>query len=65
MVALDMIQTHQHTKSWALEVVLITDGESSFRQDEYEDAMTRLDELGVKLTVVYVCQAGNELIIVE
>lgn len=58
MVALDMIQTHQHTKSWALEVVLITDGESSFRQDEYEDAMTRLDELGVKLTVVYVCQIG-------
>jgi ATP-dependent DNA helicase 2 subunit 2 len=52
MVALDMIQTHQHTKSWALEVVLITDGESGFRQDEYEDAMTRLDELGVKLTIV-------------
>jgi ATP-dependent DNA helicase 2 subunit 2 len=52
MVALDMIQTHQHTKSWALEVVLVTDGESSFRQDEYEDAMTRLDESGVKLTVV-------------
>ena len=52
MVALDMIQTHTHTKSWALEVVLITDGESAFGQDEYEDAMTRLDELGVKLTIV-------------
>jgi len=64
MVALDMIQTHQHTKSWALEVVLITDGESGFRQDEYEDAMTRLDELGVKLTVVYVL-GGVALISVE
>ncbi len=28
MVALDMIHTHKHTKSWALEVILITDGES-------------------------------------
>jgi len=54
MVALDMIQTHTHTKSWALEVVLITDGESAFAQDEYEEAMSRLDELGVKLTIVYV-----------
>jgi ATP-dependent DNA helicase 2 subunit 2 len=26
MVALDMIQTHKHTKSWSLEIVLITDG---------------------------------------
>jgi len=26
MVALDMIHTHKHTKSWALKVVLITDG---------------------------------------
>jgi len=26
MVALDMIHTHKHTKSWALEVVLVTDG---------------------------------------
>ena len=54
MVALDMIQTHTHTKSWALEVVLITDGESAFAQDEYEEAMSRLDSLGVKLTIVYV-----------
>ena len=27
-------------------------GESSFRQDEYEDAMARFDDLGVKLSVV-------------
>lgn len=52
MVALDMIHIHKHTKSWALEIVLITDGESSFLQDEYEDTMTRLDDMGVKLTVV-------------
>jgi ATP-dependent DNA helicase 2 subunit 2 len=26
MVALDMIHTHKHTKSWALEIILITDG---------------------------------------
>lgn len=52
MVALDMIHIHKHTKSWALEVVLVTDGESAFRQDEYEDAMKRFDEMGVKLTVV-------------
>lgn len=52
MVALDMIHIHKHTKSWALEIVLITDGESAFLQDEYEDAMTRLDEMGVKLTLV-------------
>ncbi|OCF38430.1 hypothetical protein I317_07796 [Kwoniella heveanensis CBS 569] len=52
MVALDMVHTHKHTKSWALEVVLITDGESAFRQDEYEDAMDRFDDLGVRLSVV-------------
>ncbi|WWD01563.1 hypothetical protein V866_008508 [Kwoniella sp. B9012] len=52
MVALDMIHTHKHTKSWALEVVLITDGESAFRQDEYEEAMGRFDDLGVRLSVV-------------
>ncbi|WWC61275.1 uncharacterized protein I303_103856 [Kwoniella dejecticola CBS 10117] len=52
MVALDMIHIHKHTKSWALEVVLITDGESAFRQDEYEDAMDRFDDLGVRLSVV-------------
>ncbi|KAK6902779.1 hypothetical protein I203_108038 [Kwoniella mangroviensis CBS 8507] len=52
MVALDMIHTHKHTKSWALEVVLITDGESSFRQDEYEEAMGRFDDLGARLSVV-------------
>ncbi|WVR05055.1 hypothetical protein IAU60_002067 [Kwoniella sp. DSM 27419] len=51
-VALDMIHTHKHTKSWALEVVLITDGESPFKQDEYEDAMDRFDDLGVRLSVV-------------
>lgn len=27
-------------------------GESSFRQDEYEDALQRLDDLGVKLSVM-------------
>lgn len=27
MVALDMIHTHKHSKAWALEIVLITDGE--------------------------------------
>lgn len=27
MVALDMIHVHKHTKSWALEIILITDGE--------------------------------------
>ncbi|ORY22765.1 SPOC like C-terminal domain-containing protein [Naematelia encephala] len=52
MVALDMVHTHKHSKSWALEVVLITDGESAFKQDEYEDAMTRFDDLGVKLSVL-------------
>ncbi|WWD15786.1 hypothetical protein CI109_100210 [Kwoniella shandongensis] len=52
MVALDMIHVHKHTKSWALEVVLITDGESSFRQEEYEEAMDRLDDMGVRLSVV-------------
>ncbi|WRT66986.1 uncharacterized protein IL334_003952 [Kwoniella shivajii] len=52
MVALDMIHVHKHTKSWALEVILITDGESSFRQEEYEDAMDRFDDLGVRLSVV-------------
>ena len=51
MVALDMIHTHKHTKSWMLEVVLIT--ESAFSQDEYEDAMIRFDELGVKLSIMY------------
>jgi ATP-dependent DNA helicase 2 subunit 2 len=52
MVALDMIHVHKHTKSWALEVVLITDGESAFKQDEYEDAMKRFDDLGVRLLVM-------------
>nr|XP_019013387.1 uncharacterized protein I206_01453 [Kwoniella pini CBS 10737]OCF52168.1 hypothetical protein I206_01453 [Kwoniella pini CBS 10737] len=52
MVALDMIHIHKHTKSWALEVVLITDGESAFRQDEYEEAMERFDNDGVRLSVV-------------
>nr|XP_019042867.1 hypothetical protein I302_08576 [Kwoniella bestiolae CBS 10118]OCF21797.1 hypothetical protein I302_08576 [Kwoniella bestiolae CBS 10118] len=52
MVALDMIHTHKHTKSWALEVVLITDGKLAFRQDEYEEAMGRFDDLGVRLSVV-------------
>jgi hypothetical protein len=27
-------------------------GESAFRQDEYEEAMRRFDEMGVKLSVV-------------
>ncbi len=27
-------------------------GESAFNQDEYEDAMMRFDELGVKLSIV-------------
>jgi ATP-dependent DNA helicase 2 subunit 2 len=64
MVALDMIFTHKHTKSWALEVMLITDGgfrstrlaltagESAFRQDEYEEALQRFDDYGVKLSVM-------------
>lgn len=52
MVALDMIHVHKHTKSWALEVVLVTDGESSFRQEEYEAAMARFDDLGVRLSVL-------------
>ena len=28
------------------------EGESAFNQDEYEDAMMRFDDLGVKLSVV-------------
>ncbi|EIW69540.1 hypothetical protein M231_07455 [Tremella mesenterica] len=52
MVALDMIQVHKHTKSWALEVILITDGESNFDQGEYEDAMDRFDDMGVQLNVL-------------
>ncbi|ORX39724.1 SPOC like C-terminal domain-containing protein [Kockovaella imperatae] len=52
MVALDMVHTHKHTKSWALEVVLVTDGESAFAQDEYEELMDRFDDMGVKLTIV-------------
>lgn len=43
---------HKHGKTWTLEVVLITDGESSFDQAEYEEAMETLDNLGVKLTVL-------------
>lgn len=52
MVAIDMIEQHKHTKRWAIEIRLVTDGESSFVQEEYEDAMGRLDQLGIKLTVV-------------
>ncbi|BEJ02117.1 hypothetical protein CcaverHIS631_0607990 [Cutaneotrichosporon cavernicola] len=52
MVALDMIEQHKHTKRWSIEIKLVTDGESVFVQEEYEDAMTRLDALGVKLTVI-------------
>ncbi|GMK57801.1 hypothetical protein CspeluHIS016_0406350 [Cutaneotrichosporon spelunceum] len=52
MVALDMIEQHKHTKRWSIEIRLVTDGESGFVQEEYEDAMTRLDVLGVKLIVV-------------
>lgn len=52
MIALDMIEQHKHTKRWSIEIRLVTDGESGFVQDEYEDAMKRLDELGIKLTVV-------------
>jgi ATP-dependent DNA helicase 2 subunit 2 len=52
MVALDMIEQHKHTKRWTIEIKLVTDGESSFVQEEYEDAMKRLDDLGVKLTVM-------------
>ena len=39
---------------WApsLQVVLNPAGESTFKQDEYEDAMQRFDELGVKLVVL-------------
>ena len=33
MVALDMIHVHKHTKSWALEVVLLTDGELSLSRN--------------------------------
>lgn len=33
MVALDMLHTHKHTKMWALEVVLITDGTLSVRAE--------------------------------
>lgn len=54
MVALDMIRTHKHSKSWTLEIVLVTDGESDFDQDEYEQVMELLDNLGIKLEVVYV-----------
>lgn len=54
MVALDMIEQHKHTKRWAIEIRLVTDGESSFVQEEYEEAMKRLDSLGIKLTVMYV-----------
>lgn len=43
---------HKHSKNWTLEIVLITDGESSFDQGEYEEAMETLDRLGVKLTVL-------------
>lgn len=52
MVALDMIEQHKHTKAWSLEIVLVTDGESEFSQEEFEDAMERLDTLGVRLSVV-------------
>lgn len=43
---------HKHTNNWTLEIVLITDGESTFDQGEFEDAMETLDRLGVKLTVI-------------
>lgn len=52
MVALDMIEQHKHTKAWSLEVVLVTDGESEFSQEEFEEAMERFDNLGVRLSVV-------------
>ncbi|CAK9782753.1 SPOC domain-like protein [Cutaneotrichosporon oleaginosum] len=52
MVALDMVEHHKHTKRWTIEIKLVTDGESSFVQEEYEEAMKRLDKLGVKLTVI-------------
>jgi hypothetical protein len=31
---------------------LTSAGESAFRQDEYEDAMGRLDDMGVKISVM-------------
>lgn len=33
--------------------MLTEQGESAFSQDEYEDAMIRFDELGVKLSIMY------------
>nr|ODN81269.1 hypothetical protein L203_05775 [Cryptococcus depauperatus CBS 7841] len=52
MVGLDMIQTHKHSKAWYIELTVITDGESSFSQDEYEEAIERLAQLSVKLIVI-------------
>ena len=49
-----MIRTHKHSNSWTLEICLITDGESAFDQDEYEQAMELLDNLGIKLDVMWV-----------
>lgn len=39
MVALDMIHVHKHTKSWALEVMLLTDGERRAHGEFLSEAM--------------------------
>jgi ATP-dependent DNA helicase 2 subunit 2 len=52
LVALDMIRQHKHGKSWTLEVILVTDGEGEFEQEEYDQAMDVLDNLGIRFQVV-------------
>lgn len=52
MVGLDMIQSWKVTKQWSVDLTLITDGETAFEQNEYEEAIDRLDQLQVILRVI-------------
>lgn len=52
MVGLDMIQSWKITKQWSVDLTLITDGETAFEQNEYEEAIDRLEQLQVILRVV-------------
>ncbi|WVQ78199.1 hypothetical protein IAT38_000282 [Cryptococcus sp. DSM 104549] len=52
LVALNMIEARRPTPHWSTEVVLITDGESSFSQDYYEEAIERLVAMGTRLSFV-------------
>lgn len=54
VVAAAVQQRYLNKKAWTRKVILVTDGESPMELTDTEGTAKKLNEFGVKLTIVYV-----------